>query len=116
MTSGDDRGSATVFGCAIAAALVALTVTAVHLGGAVVTRHRVQAAADLSALAVAAALDRGADAACGSADPIVTRMRVRLRGCRIEGWDAVVEVAARTSPLFGGREAAAVARAGPAGT
>lgn len=114
MILGDDRGSASILGCSVMAALVAITAMAVHAGAAVVTRHRAQAAADLSALAVASALDRGVTTACGAADRITTRMRVQVRRCEIDGWDAVVEVSASISPLFAGVDAGAVARAGPA--
>lgn len=110
----DDRGGASIVGCAVMAALTVVAALVLHAGSAVVTRHRVQAAADLAALAVAAALDRGSASACERADAIAGRMRVRLVRCDIRGWDAVVEAAAPTSPVFGGRDARAVARAGPA--
>ncbi|WP_374112356.1 Rv3654c family TadE-like protein [Rhodococcus sp. CH91] len=115
MILSDDRGSASILGCSVMAALVVITATALHAGSAVVTRHRAQAAADLSALAVASALDSGVSAACEAAVPITARMRVRVRRCEIHGWDAVVEVAAPVSALFDGKETKAVARAGPAG-
>ncbi|MBS9374156.1 Rv3654c family TadE-like protein [Rhodococcus sp. B50] len=111
---GDD-GSASVIGCAVMAGLIAITATLLHVGSVVVARHRAQAAADLAAVAVAAALDRGVVAACEASEPITSRMRVRLRRCDIDRWDAVVEVTVPVSSLFGDREAAAVARAGPAG-
>ncbi len=112
---GNDRGSATIVGCFLMAALVVVTATLVHIGSAVASRHRAQAAADLAALAVAVALDRGSDRACGQAERIATRMRVRVRECSVDGWDAVVEVAAEVTPaLPGAGEAVAIARAGPA--
>lgn len=112
--SADDRGSASVIGCAVMAALIAITATLLHVGSVVVARHRAQAAADLSALAVASALDRGVVAACQVAEPIASRMRVQVRRCEIDGWHAEFEVTARVSALFGGEVATAVARAGPA--
>lgn len=112
----DDRGSASVIGCAVMAALITATATVLHVGSVVATRHRVQSAADLAALAVAGALDRGTVVACEAADPIASRMGVLVRGCEIDEWDAVIEVAAPVSSLFGGKEARAVARAGPAAT
>ncbi|EHK83208.1 MULTISPECIES: Rv3654c family TadE-like protein [Rhodococcus] len=110
---GDD-GSASVIGCAVMAGLIAITATLLHVGSVVVARHRAQAAADLVAVAVASALDRGVVEACEASEAITTRMRVRLRRCEIEEWDALVEVTAEVSALFGGKEATAVARAGPA--
>lgn len=114
MIVADDRGSASIVGCCIIAALLSITVLLVHVGSAAATRHRTQAAADLAALAVAGALDQGSVAACAAADPIVGRMGVHIRRCEIEGWEAVVEVAAPVSAVFEGRSAVAVARAGPA--
>ncbi|WP_226437653.1 MULTISPECIES: Rv3654c family TadE-like protein [Rhodococcus] len=113
-TRGDDRGAASIVGCAVMAALTVVAALVVHAGSVVATRHRAQAAADLAALAVAAALDRGAMSACTRADAVAGRMRVRVVRCEIRGWDAVVETAAPTSPVFGGRDATAIARAGPA--
>jgi secretion/DNA translocation related TadE-like protein len=109
----DERGSASIVGCAVMAALIAVTAALLHAGSAVTTRHRAQAAADLAALAVASALDRGSAAACEQAEPIAARMRVRVHRCTITGWDAIVEVAAPV-PVLVGKEATAVARAGPA--
>ncbi|QRI76280.1 MULTISPECIES: Rv3654c family TadE-like protein [Rhodococcus] len=114
MTFGDDRGSASVLGCFVAVALIVVTGLLVQTGAGVATRHRAQAAADLAALAVAGALDRGSDTACSEADRIAARMRVQVRSCTVDGWDAVVEVAAEVS-LPAGRQARAIARAGPAG-
>ena len=112
--AGDDRGSATIVGCFLMAALVTVTVALVHVGSAVTSRHRAQAAADLAAVAVAVVLDRGHDRACDVADRIAVRTRVRVRAWAGGGWDAVVEVAADvTSVLPGAGEAVAVARAGP---
>ncbi|MEE2034463.1 Rv3654c family TadE-like protein [Rhodococcus chondri] len=110
--SDGERGSASIVGCAVMAALIAVTAAMLHAGSAVTARHRAQAAADLAALAVASALDRGSASACERADPIAARMQVRVRRCTITDWDAVVEVVAPV-PVLGGREATAVARAGP---
>ncbi|MEU5844071.1 Rv3654c family TadE-like protein [Rhodococcus sp. NPDC047139] len=110
---GDD-GSASVIGCAVMAGLIAVTATLLHVGSVVVARHRAQAAADLAAVAVAAALDRGVVEACEVSEPITSRMRVRLQRCEIDGWYVLLEVAAPVSSFFDGAEAKAVARAGPA--
>ncbi|MFD6859758.1 Rv3654c family TadE-like protein [Rhodococcus sp. NPDC060090] len=110
----EEGGSASILGCCIMAALIAITATVLHVGSVVVVRHRLQAAADLAALAVASSLDRGVGAACEVAEPIVTRMHVQVRRCEIDGWYAVIELTAAVSSLFGGEVATAVARAGPA--
>lgn len=110
----DERGSASILGCCIMAALITITATVLHVGAVVVVRHRLQAAADLAALAVASSLDRGSVEACVVAQTVADRMDVGVRSCRIDGWDAVVETHAPVSPVFGDREASAIARAGPA--
>ncbi|MFD6896789.1 Rv3654c family TadE-like protein [Rhodococcus sp. NPDC060086] len=110
----EEGGSASILGCCIMAALIAITATVLHVGSVVVVRHRLQAAADLAALAVASSLDRGATEACAVAETVTVRMDVGVRSCRIHGWDAVVETYAPVSPLFGDRDASAIARAGPA--
>ncbi len=88
------------------AALLAITVGGFYLGSAVIARHRAQAAADLAALAAAARLPAGTDAACSQASVIANAMRVGVADCTVEELDVVVIVQA-------GR-ARAGARAGPA--
>ncbi|TQF74983.1 flp pilus-assembly TadE/G-like family protein [Rhodococcus spelaei] len=110
----DERGSATVLACFAMLALISLTLVVGHLGAAVAARHRAQAAADLGALAAAAAVDRGEEAACAAARAVADRMVAALRECRIEGWDAVVTVGARVGlAAVGTGDAVAAARAGP---
>jgi len=107
----DDRGSATVWAAGAIAALLLIAGVAFALGSVVVIRHRAADAADLAALAAAGSADRGAEAACARAAVVVERMAVRLVSCRLDGWDALVEVAA---PVPGGLgDASARARAGP---
>nr|WP_318546723.1 hypothetical protein [Mycobacterium lepraemurium] len=71
-------------------------------------RHRVQAAADLAALAAAARLPSGADAASARAAAVARSMRVYDIGCVADGLDVVV-----TARVAVGT-AVAAARAGPA--
>lgn len=59
-----EAGAATVFAALALAGLLGLTVLVGQVGAAVVARHRVQAAADLAALAAAGALVYGAVEAC----------------------------------------------------
>jgi secretion/DNA translocation related TadE-like protein len=95
------------------AVLLCITGGGVYLGSAVVARHRAQAAADLAALAAAAQLPAGAEAACGRAGLLARNMRADESHCSVQGVDVVVtvEVAVGTS----GR-ARAAARAGPVDT
>ncbi|MGW4355387.1 Rv3654c family TadE-like protein [Nocardia sp. NPDC004582] len=109
-----DSGGVTVTACLALIALFAVTILVAQVGVAVTARHRVQAAADLGALAAAGALDGGVAAACRRAAEITDRMGVRAAGCVARGWDVTVTVVGRVSlgPL-GEREVRAAARAGP---
>lgn len=91
--------------------LLTATGAGAYLGSAVVARHRAQAVADLAALAGAARLSSGANAACASAAGVARRMRTDDIRCAVEGLDVVVS--ARAAVVFGGA-ARAAARAGPA--
>lgn len=92
------------------AVLLCVTAAGAYLGSAVVARHRAQAAADLAALAAAARLPSGAEAACARASAVARGMRIGDVGCRADDLDVVVTV--RVAALFGG-VAEAAARAGP---
>ena len=94
--------------------MIVVTAVAVSLGGALSTRHRLEAAADLAALAAAGHAVHGTAAACDAARRVTEGMSARLTGCRLAGWDASVEVSAGTSlPFVEPITARAYARAGP---
>ncbi len=107
----DDRGSASVVAVAVAAVWFGLVVVGVHVGEALVTRHRLSAAADLGALAAAGQLAGGVTLACERARWVVERMGGRLAACLVEGWEVSVQVSGEAT-VFG--TAGARARAGPA--
>ena len=88
------------------AVLLAVTIGGCYLASAVIARHRAQAAADLAALAAAARLPDGGDAACGQATLIADAMGVGMADCVADGLDVVVTITAGS--------ARAAARAGPA--
>ncbi len=93
--------------------VLAVTGGAVHIGSAVVARHRAQAAADLGALAAAARLPAGPEAACAVAAQLIRRMRADPTDCVVQGLDVVVT--AQAAPSLAALGAArAAARAGPA--
>lgn len=93
-------------------ALLAVTGGGVCLGSVVVARHRAQAAADLAALAAAAHLPMGPEAACAQARLLGRRMRVTETECAVRDLDVVVTVEVATAlPDWGNARAAA--RAGP---
>ncbi len=88
------------------AVLLAFTIGGCYVASAVIARHRAQAAADLAALAGAARLSAGADAACRQATAIADGMKVGVADCVVDGLDVLVTVNAGS--------ARAAARAGPA--
>lgn len=109
-----DAGMASVWAAGAIAALLVVVSLVWTLGSAMVTRHRAAGAADLAALAAAGHVAAGRDAACVRAGRIAELMRVRLRECRLEHWDALVVVEAAGPDLlapFG--SPTAKSRAGP---
>ncbi|MBB5153986.1 Rv3654c family TadE-like protein [Saccharopolyspora phatthalungensis] len=109
-----DRGAATVLSAALSMALLALLWFVLQLGAVTIARHHAEGAADLAALAAAAYAPHGQQLACERANQVATGMRVEIAECRMDGWDARVEVRAGL-PAFvlGGQRVGARARAGP---
>jgi len=98
----------------IIAALLAVTAGLLHFGGAVADRHRAQTAADLAALAAAAA-PGGAD--CAAADEVGRANGADRVECVPWREDVVVRVEVSVTAWLGGLglgPATAIARAGPA--
>jgi secretion/DNA translocation related TadE-like protein len=106
-----EAGTASVWVAGAIATLLVIAGLLFALGSVVVVRHRATDAADLAALAAAGHADWGADVACENARSVVERMAVRLVSCRLERWDALVEVEAVVPGGLG--PASARARAGP---
>jgi secretion/DNA translocation related TadE-like protein len=108
-----DKGVATVYACLGLVVLFALTGLAVHLGAAVIARQRAETGADLSALAGAAKVLQGPDAACAAVAAVAIANRVDVQSCAVTGTDVLVMVVARAGagPFSG--SASARARAGP---
>jgi secretion/DNA translocation related TadE-like protein len=98
------------------AVLFAITLAGVTVGSVVVTRHRAQAAADLAALAAAARLPAGPDAACTAADAVARSMHADRVGCEVDDLDVIVTVDIAVRLARGALPSVrAAARAGPAG-
>jgi secretion/DNA translocation related TadE-like protein len=99
-----------------AGVLLAMTVGALWVVSAVVAAHRAQSAADLAALAVAAALVRGEPTAtaCDQGAALAARNGGRLASCRAgaDFWVELVVQVRATVPHVG--TATARSRAGPA--
>jgi secretion/DNA translocation related TadE-like protein len=109
-----ERGSASVLVLTVFAALAVGTVLLAVVAGAVVAQRRAAAAADLAALAGAAALQRGADG-CAAAAGVSRRNGAELLACRASGDVVQVTVGAELPVRFGRRlTVSAQARAGPA--
>jgi secretion/DNA translocation related TadE-like protein len=92
--------------------LLGITGGGAYLGTAVVARHRAQSVADLAALAAAARLPAGPQAACAQARVMAQRMRVEDAECTVRGLDVVVTVEVAVGRWGTAR---AAARAGPTG-
>ena len=114
----DEDGHATVLGAFVVAALAAVLVMVIYVGGAVLARHRAQSAADLSALAAAIDHVAGETNPCAAAQDLTRRQGsgAELVGCRTDGDDVVVTVRVPVElGSFGTSDATAAARAGPVG-
>jgi secretion/DNA translocation related TadE-like protein len=111
---GSDRGVATVWAAMAVAVLMAMAGFGVDLGAAVVARHRVEAAADLAALAAAAHAVDGQPVACAHGDRVAKAMAVWLSSCRVVGQEVFVELEVHaTIPLVTGGDVRGRAHAGP---
>jgi len=92
--------------------LVTVTVATSGVVGIVAAHRRAQSAADLAALAGAAALQGGGDP-CQQAGTIAKRNGASLRRCLIDGWDVAVRVTATVRLPGDWMELDARGRAGP---
>lgn len=93
-----------------------LLIAVLGIGGAVLARHRAQAAADLGALAAAQSQLFGEGDPCARARDLAARQEgaPTVTGCVLDGQDLVVTVTVRARlGRFGIRDAVARARAGP---
>lgn len=113
----DERGSGTVLVVAATGVLLVLTVAGLHVGAAATAAHRARAAADLSALAAASAIQEGKGDPCGRAADLASRNGARLLECGPAAAESVaVRVASDVAVAWPGVPdfAVASARAGPA--
>jgi secretion/DNA translocation related TadE-like protein len=87
-----DDGVATVWAAAAMAVLTSVLAICLHLGSAVLARHRAESAADLAALAGAREAVRGEATACRRAAAIAAAAGGGVVRCRLVGWSVLVEV------------------------
>lgn len=113
-----DRGSATIWVLGLGAVILAVAMLTVLRGSAVLARHRLERAADLTALAAAQQIGR-AGQPCAAASRIAAANTATLVSCtaRLDpsGRSGTVAVTVRRSvgfPLLGARTLTSRARAG----
>ena len=111
----DEHGAGTLLAAAMMGLLVTVTVGASGAVAVVASHRRAQTAADLAALAGAAALQEGGDA-CQRAGGIARRNGADLRDCQVDGWDVSVVVTAPLSLPGASMNLEARGRAGPVRT
>ncbi|MEU5877260.1 Rv3654c family TadE-like protein [Spirillospora sp. NPDC047279] len=80
-----DRGSGAIYVVAFMAVVWMVAVTAMAVGSVRAARHRVDAAADLAALAGAGRVAEGRTAACRAAADIAADSGARLSACEVRG-------------------------------
>jgi secretion/DNA translocation related TadE-like protein len=106
----------TVLAVALLGFLLLVTAALGVVAAIVVAHRRAQAAADLAALAGAAAWQRAADA-CGEAGAVAAANHARLSSCQVAGQDVMVTVQVDGPHWLGQHGSlAAMARAGPQGS
>ncbi|MEV4251860.1 Rv3654c family TadE-like protein [Spirillospora sp. NPDC049652] len=112
-----DRGAGTVWVLAFLGVIWAVGLAAIVVGGVRVARHRVEAAADLGALAGAGHVGEGEEAACRAVREVAADSGGRVASCAVRGRIVEVSTDAVVRLPFGIREVRVVARAraGPAG-
>lgn len=107
------RGSSTVLSVVVLGVLLAVAGAVALVGGLVVDQRRAEAAADLGALAGAAAGQRG-EPACAAAAVVARRNGASLTGCVWSAERVSVRVARRPRRVLGlSWTATSSARAGP---
>ena len=109
-----DTGSAAPVVLALAAVLVLCGTVATSLAAVAVARQQAASAADLSALAAAAAVLEGPELACERARALAVEVSAVVTGCRVDGGRVDVVAQVRPSGPLGRLGAASVrAAAGP---
>jgi len=109
-----DGGTATAMVLGLAAVLVLCGTVTTALASVAVARQRAASAADLSALAAAAAVLDGPATACGRASALAAEVGARLSSCRVDGDRVEVVADVRPAGALGRLGTASVrAAAGP---
>ena len=110
----DERGAATLLVVTVVGLLLFVLGALGVVGGIVLAQRQAQAAADLAALAGAAAIGDGADG-CGRAAALAEANDASLLDCAVDGSEVTVRVGVSGPRAVGRRwDVSAQARAGPA--
>jgi len=110
----NERGSGTLFTLLMGLLLLVAVAMATIWSGISVARHRLAAAADLTALSAAQALQAPTGNPCAVAQRIATAHRVQLANCQITGDSIAIQVATRlTLANLAHPTLTTAARAGP---
>ena len=96
----EETGTATVLVLPLVGVLATVTLLVAVVAGALVAVRRAQSAADLAALAGAAAAARGHDA-CEAARRVAAHNGVRVEACQEVGSDVLLRVVSRGPTLMG---------------
>jgi secretion/DNA translocation related TadE-like protein len=110
-----EAGAATVLVVAMASVVLLVGCATAAVGGLLHARRAAESAADLAALAGAAAVQQGRDG-CAAATGVVRANGAEVLACRVDGEDVVV-TAAVPGPSWAGPDVRleGTARAGPIG-
>lgn len=107
-----ERGSATVLALTVIGALSLAGLLLASVAGVLVTQRRMEAAADLAALAGASAVQEGGDG-CAAARDVGRRNGAEAVVCRVVGSELRVTVRAEKALLGRSVTVSGQARAGP---
>lgn len=95
-----ERGSASVLATVLAGALLAATALLSAVGAGIADQRRAAAAADLSALAGASAVQRG-EPGCAAARSVAARNHARVTSCSVVGEVVTVRTARPARRVLG---------------
>jgi secretion/DNA translocation related TadE-like protein len=106
-----DAGGASIVVLFIGLLIITGSVGVMTVGGAILARHRAQAAADFGALAGAVRATGGSAVACSRARELVVANGARMVSCEVDGLDVIIHTELDARGGFG--TARGAARAGP---
>lgn len=97
----EERGLATLLTTSVILLTLVAGAVSIGLGELVAARAAASSAADLAALAGAAAITDGAASACDAARRVATRNAATLTSCQVNGMDVYITVQRRAPSIVG---------------